>query len=386
MLQIHPQSAVNDGVTSGTSEYRNAATLMKMVSVILRSWTGNGESDPLYNRTNFPPSINEHSHEVSGVFKYSKGPLTFLSDTGSIFGCILFIISCLMDLSQPNNCGPVSCYLSSSLCSTIGCFFFFVTPLATFILNDAGSLKDISLTVNISLYMISGACFTAGALCFAPYVVFINDLGAAFYFVGSIACVIAVIQDFFRAYKLHQHSLISRRKFMVEFGVISICLLSSITWTIGSLFFFSFCYHLRWGLVLFAVGSFFYGLTAVSGHLVAMWRYVERVEQIRKSKELMRRVKGKLRVAYSSSGNRMQKITRTLSVSSLAGMTGAADRTASSGSNTDEGSNEYTQNQPATIKRVQSTASLVSAKQIKKIYCAPTRLEVKEYHIDDNPV
>lgn len=355
--------------------------IMEAMGGLLRSWTG--ESDPIYRHMNFPPSVNQHQNNVSSSLKSKTGFLTFLSDTGAVVGCILFIVSCLMDLAQPTKCGWVSCRLTSSISCIIGCFFFFITPLSTFILNDAGSLKDFGLTINISMYIASGVCFTAGALFFAPFIVFVNNLGAAFYFVGSLFCLIAVLQDMYRVRSLHARSLISNRKFLIEIGVGGICLLASIAWTVGSLFFFSFCSNLRWGLILFAVGSFFYGATSLSGHLASLWRYTERLEQIKKSKAMIARVKSTLigvaERTYGTSSNQIRKITRSLSLNNLPSH---ADRPwGANCSNNDRPTKDMPL--PPEMKKVQSTIS-ISAKQIKRVYCAPTYEMEMKYDLSDD--
>ena len=121
--------------------------------ILFQSWTSQ-ELNPSYTHMNFPPLVMSQNSQrtMTSEFQEYKGMLTFLSDLGSIIGAAFFSTGSIMGYGLaygfvPLSWGWISCELFRSIMALIGGIFFTVAPGATFILTDAISCDDKSLTM-----------------------------------------------------------------------------------------------------------------------------------------------------------------------------------------------------------------------------------------------
>mmetsp|Transcript_23227 Transcript_23227/g.39341 ORF Transcript_23227/g.39341 Transcript_23227/m.39341 type:complete len:543 (+) Transcript_23227:123-1751(+) len=301
------------------AEIYSASNLGK---VLVQSWVSSAEEDneglsniaaPSYNHMNLPPLVVSEDADnpkpiVPAFLKKYKGFLTFLSDLGSIIGSAFFSVGSIMGYGYvygfaPASCGLVTCSLFQSLMALTGAIFFFITPIATFILSDAVSFTDKAMSWNSSMYILGGFLYVLGALAYVPFSFTTTDastwiititVGATVYVIASIVYVVAILWDMFRALKMKKKSQISFITFVIESWVSFAYLLGSLLLLLGSIFSYPDIYtpHIY---AMFLGGSLSFTIGSVSGFTAQLWRYardlVRRNELLRQKIKLMESIK-----------------------------------------------------------------------------------------------
>lgn len=242
---------------------------------------------------NLPPLINKRYIDPRKVKM-----LILISEVGGLLGSLCFIIGSFYFYPKYNEemtfCEPYDCILVGSLLFVLGSFFFFVGSCANFVKNDAASCTDIGLTINATLYCIANFLFTVGSCFFCPKLAHhhipisakgfkAEYIGLGCFIFGSVVFIVAPMYDMYRAHQLRLKGQISYLSVAVEFVIAAMYIGGSMLYLVGSVYFIPDLFEV-FAVHMFVVGSFCFLGACLSSPCANLFRYWDRMSQIKDRK------------------------------------------------------------------------------------------------------